>query len=65
MYPDLVCLPIAAQFMSAGVIAMFQLTIADDRVQIVQEKHYKLVQADEISGEELRQFRRLMPDSGD
>jgi hypothetical protein len=65
IYPDLVCLPIAAQFMAGGVIAMLQLTIADDRVQIVQEKHYKLVQADEISGEDLRLFRRLMSDSGD
>jgi hypothetical protein len=65
IYPDLVCLPIAAQFMAAGVIAMFQLTIADDRVQIVQEKHYRLVQADEISGEDLRQLRRLMSNSSD
>jgi hypothetical protein len=61
-YPGLVCLPIAAQFMNGGVIAIFQLTIADDRVQIIQEKHYQLVQANEITSEDLGLFGRMLPD---
>lgn len=57
-FPQLICRPIAAQFMAGDVIAMFELVIADDRVRIVEERHYKLVPASEISPEELEVMRR-------
>ncbi len=57
-FPNLICRPIAAQSMEGDVIAMFELVIADDRVQIVEERHYKLVPASEISAEELEVMRR-------
>lgn len=60
-YADLICMPIAAQFMAGGVICVFQLTIDEERVKIVQEKHYKLVAASEISPEDLRALRNLAP----
>ena len=53
-FPDLVCRPIAAQFLQDDAIAIFELTINDDHVEIVEEKHYKLVPANEISAADLR-----------
>lgn len=54
----LTCRPVAAQFMDADVIAMFELTIVKDAVRIVEERHYKLVPASEISPEDLETMRR-------
>jgi hypothetical protein len=44
--PDLVCRPVAAQFLKDDVIALFELTIQDGQLKIRSEKHYKLVQMD-------------------
>ncbi|WP_337886073.1 hypothetical protein [Fischerella thermalis] len=43
--------------MPNNLIAIFELTLEEDEVQVVDEKHYKLVPADEISGEELRSYK--------
>lgn len=55
-YPTLVCRPISAQFMDDDLIAIFELTVAKGEVRIVDEKHYRLVPASEISDTELRQY---------
>jgi len=55
-YPNLVCKALAAKFMSGGTIALFELTIDDDAVKIVQEKHYDLVAEGAISDDELRTY---------
>lgn len=55
-FPDLICRPVSAQFMSDGRIAMFELTVADSDVQVVEEKHYQLVPANSISSDELRRY---------
>lgn len=34
---------VAAQFMAGKVIALFELTVEDDEVKVVEERHYKLV----------------------
>ena len=57
-FPDLVCRPIAAQFTGDDVIALFELTVVRDVVKVVEERHYKLVPASEISEEDLRLMRR-------
>lgn len=57
-FGNLTCRPIAAQFMQDDVIAMFELTVVKDKVQIVEEKHYKLVPASDISPEDLETMRR-------
>jgi hypothetical protein len=63
-FSHLTCRPIAAQFMGNDVIAMFELTVLDDKVQIVEEKHYKLVPASDISVEDLATMRRGVARSG-
>ncbi|GAB5521142.1 MAG: hypothetical protein RhofKO_33930 [Rhodothermales bacterium] len=60
-YPDLICRPIAAQFMSDNVIALFEFTIdptqEGDEVRKVDERHYRLVATDELSRQELERYR--------
>ncbi len=46
----------AAQFLSDDVIAMFELAMDGEEVKIVEEKHYKLVLADQISPEDLKLY---------
>ena len=41
--PDLICRPIAAQFMEDDLIALFELEQTSDGVAITSEKHYRLV----------------------
>ncbi len=57
-FPDLVCRTVSAQFMDDERMAMFELTVQDGRVCVVDEKHYRLVPADNIGVDELRAYRR-------
>lgn len=56
------CVPrtVSAQFMDGDVIAMFELTFDGDDVSIVREKHYRLVDASEITPAELAVYK--LPD---
>jgi hypothetical protein len=56
-FPALIVRAISTQFMTEQLIAMFELTVADDEVKIVDEKHYQLVTADQISPDLLRSYR--------
>ena len=56
-YPSLICRAISTQFMEEDLIAMFEVTLDDDQVKVVVEKHYRLVAASDISDEDLRQYR--------
>jgi len=55
-FPHLLCRAISAQFISDDLIALFELTIEDDAVRIVEEKHYRLVPADQITVDDLRRY---------
>ena len=52
-YSELICRSVAAQFMPNDLIAMFELTLEDEDIKIVDEKHYKLVPASNISKDDL------------
>lgn len=56
-FPDLVCKPIAAQFMQGNMIAMFELENSKNEIVIVSEKHYRLVQPEEFSPEDLAKYK--------
>lgn len=56
-FPDLVCRPIAAQFMAQDVIALFEFVKDGDDIKIVEEKHYRLVAAPEISSADLQGYQ--------
>jgi DNA methylase len=56
-FPSLICRPIAAQFMSEGVIALFEFEESDDGLVIAAEKHYKLVPPEEVTEADLQKYR--------
>jgi len=60
-YPDLICRPISAQFMDNDLIALFELAVENDEIKIVEEKHYKLVPADQISKSDLTAYAQRVP----
>jgi hypothetical protein len=60
----LVCRPIAAQFMDAGIIALFEFELGEDGIAVASEKHYKLVLPKEVTDADLQVYRgRLEPRS--
>ena len=42
------CRTVAAQFMKDGEIVLFELTLKDDEVKVVEERHYRLVLAERL-----------------
>lgn len=56
-FPNLLCRSISAQFMDDDRIAIFELTVQDEQVKIVEERHYKLVSG-VISAEEIAIYNR-------
>lgn len=50
------CRPIAAQFMDSDLIALFEFELLDGRVRIASERHYRLVEIDELSPDEVRAY---------
>ena len=57
-FPGLICRPIATQFMDDDRIAIFELTLEGDQVRVVNETHYKLVPAEQISADDLHSYQR-------
>jgi hypothetical protein len=57
-FPALICRPIAAQFASGDLIALFALEATERGIAIVAEKHYRLVPPDQLSAEELASYRQ-------
>ena len=56
-FPNLICRAISTQFMSDDLIAMLELTVKDDEVRIVGERHYVLVPNDEIEATDLASYK--------
>ncbi|WP_441230065.1 endonuclease [Tardiphaga sp. 215_C5_N2_1] len=56
-FPGMRCRAISAQFMADDRIAMFELTIQDDLVVVVDEKHYKLLPANELDSKAIISYR--------
>ncbi|MBI2512023.1 MAG: endonuclease [Opitutae bacterium] len=55
-FPHLICRPISAQFMADDLIALFELTVEDGTIKIVDEAHYRLVPAEQISSDDLAAY---------
>lgn len=58
-FPNLICRAVSAQFMSEGRIAMFELTVQNGEIKVVDEKHYQLVPANGISTDDLRKYASI------
>ena len=55
-YPELICRSIACQFVTRDIVAMFEFAIEEQRIVKVNERHYKIIEATEISGDDLRAY---------
>ena len=57
-FPTLIARPISAQFTDQNAIALFEFAQVTDGVRIVHERHFKLVPAEELSSDELENYRK-------
>ncbi len=57
-FPNLICRPIAAQFMADEVIALFEFAQDENGVGIYSERHYKLVAPEDVTEEDLKAYRQ-------
>jgi len=55
-FPNLICRPVSLYLLSDMRIAMFELALVDDAVCILDQKHYTLVPASEISTDDLLRY---------
>lgn len=62
-YPNLICKAIAAQFMESNIIAIVELTLFNDEIKKVSEKHYHLVNPDDITLKELEEYKSILDHS--
>lgn len=56
-FPELVCRPVASQFMSDDIIALFEFEESPEGVKVSSEKHYRLVLPDDLSSDELEMYK--------
>ena len=56
-FPGMRCRAIAAQFMDAQVVALFELTLQNDEIKVVEERHYRLVPAEKLDPGMIRDYR--------
>lgn len=56
-FPGIRCRAVAAQFMDDNIVALFELTLQDDEIKVVDEKHYRLVPAKKLDQDSIRDYR--------
>lgn len=56
-YPGIKPKAISVQFMDNDRVAMFELTVQNDEIKVVEERHYKLVAAEKLKADEIRNYR--------
>jgi hypothetical protein len=56
-FSSLICRPIAAQFIKDNLIAMFAFEENDNGIAVSSEKHYRLVNPEEMTDEDLKMYR--------
>ena len=56
-FPSLLCRPIAAQFVDAGLIALFAFESTEAGLRVTSEKHYRLVQNADLNADEIMLYQ--------
>jgi len=59
-FPDLICRPVAAQFTQDNLIALFEFRDTEDGPRITTERHYRLVDWQDITPDDLELYRRTI-----
>ena len=59
-FPNLICRLIAVQFKRTDkVIVMFEVVVQNDEIKVVEERHFRLISASEITDDDLIPMRHL------
>jgi hypothetical protein len=56
-FPDLICVPAAAQFIGDDLSALFAFEQRNDQPSILGERHYRLVSSEDLDEDELAAYR--------
>lgn len=56
-FPGMRCRAVSAQFMEDRVVALFELTLQNDEIKVVEERHYQLVPAKKLDQDAVRSYR--------
>ncbi|MGZ2457659.1 endonuclease [Rhizobium anhuiense] len=56
-YPEMRARAVSAQFIGSEKIALFELTVEDNAVKVVEERHFKLVPAADLDPMAIRSYR--------
>lgn len=59
-FPELICRPIAAQFMADETIVLFEFEWSKDQLVISVEKHYRLVPPEQMTMDDLVNYRKRL-----
>ena len=57
-FSKLLARPVAAKFVAGGAIAMFELCETAAGIEVIREKHYRLVPPDGLSDDDLSSYRK-------
>lgn len=56
-FPQLICRPVAAQFMEDDLIALFSFDMDEQGISILDEKHYRLIDPVQMTEDDISQYR--------
>ncbi len=62
-FPQLVCRPLAAQFVGDDHIALFEFAQGEEGVRLHREVHYRLVSQDSMTEEDMRNYLKSASDT--
>ncbi len=57
-FPNLICRPVAAQFMREDLIALFEFERQASGIAVTTERHHRLVDPEEIDADDLETYKR-------
>lgn len=57
-FPQLICRPVAAQFMEGDLIALFSFDSDEQGISILDEKHYRLIDPGQMTEDDINRYRQ-------
>jgi hypothetical protein len=63
-WPNLVCVPVAAQFMKDDIIALFSFAEGDKGIGIAAEQHYRLTPRSEMTEADWSEYQKQIQSEG-
>ena len=59
-FPSLIAKPLGTQFIDDQTVAIFEFELSDGAVRVAAERHYQLVEPDELTDDDLLTYRRRL-----